>query len=142
MPGSSLPAGAPRARLGRPGDRSPRVRWPFPNGEDGPLGTSLPGPHASLQLRPPLLSLCSLLVTPHRGAEASRPPAWPLAHQASGEVEAGLVNNSEKQLEATHPMSVLTLEPVSKVTASKPFYAGHAKVEVWGVTIGSVELPP
>ena len=131
-----------RARSGQPGDCPLRVRWPLPNGEDGPLGTSLPGPRASLRLRPPLLSLCSLLVTSHRGAETSRLPARPLAHQASGEVQAGLVNNPEKQLEATHPISVLTLEPVPKVTASKPFYAGHATVAVWGVSTGSVELPP
>ena len=141
-PGSTPPAGAPGAHSGQPGDCPLRVRWPLPNGEDGPLGTSLPGPRASLRLRPPLLSLCSLLVTPHHGAETSRLPARPLAHQASGEVQAGLVNNPEKQLEATHPMSVLTLEPVPKVTASKPFYAGHATVAVWGVSTGSVELPP
>ena len=65
-PGSTPPAGAPGAHSGQPGDRPLGVRWPLPNGEDGPLGTSLPGPRASLQLRPPLLSLCSLLVTPHR----------------------------------------------------------------------------
>lgn len=66
----------------------------------------------------------------------------PWLHQAAGEVEASLVNNSEKQLEAAHPVSMLTLEPIPKVTASKPFYAGGAKVEVWGVTVGSIELPP
>lgn len=71
--------GAPRARLGRPCDPLPRVPWPFPNAGDGPLGTSLPGPRASLQLRPPPFSLCSLLVIPHHGAETSRPPARPLA---------------------------------------------------------------
>ena len=65
-PGSTPPAGAPGAHSGQPGDRPLGVRWPLPNGEDGPLGTSLPGPRASLQLRPPLLSLCSLLVTPLR----------------------------------------------------------------------------
>lgn len=66
----------------------------------------------------------------------------PWLHQAAGKVEASPVNNSEKQLEAAHPVSVLTLEPVPKIIASKPLYAGRAKVEVWGVTVGSAELPP
>lgn len=71
--------GTTQARSGQPCDRPPRVCWPFPSAEDGPLGTSLPGPRASLQLRPPPFSLCSLRVTPHRGAEISRPAAQPLA---------------------------------------------------------------
>ena len=76
--------GAPRARLGRPCDPLPGVPWPFPSAGDGPLGTSLPGPRASLQLRPPPFSLCSLLVIPHGGAETSRPPARPLAPPGRG----------------------------------------------------------